>query len=45
MVIQGNPDRSAFSLLSNTLFLVVGLYFGRSGHPRRIAARNGDQEA
>lgn len=44
---QKNPDKSAaitaFLLISNTVFLVIGFYFGRTNHQRVGGTGNKDE--
>lgn len=45
LVVQGKDTGTALALLSNTFFLVVGLYFGRTspGKAQNPAYRNDSQ--
>lgn len=34
LVLTGDADAAAFLLMSNSFFLVIGFYFGRTNHQR-----------
>jgi hypothetical protein len=43
LALKGDTNSAAFILLSNSFFLVIGFYFGRTNHQRVGGVRSSDE--